>query len=276
MNRPHPARPRRNIAIKQDRLIESNPAAVLELPPAAKPKKLVWIPQRIRQWRIDHAQHLTKARNRAGGRRVNVLEIYISIPRPSPVMVWTPGDTGRFLTYARNHPLYALFRLTALRGRAVAKPAACSLPPSTWTTPPPPSPGRSPNSAGKPPKAPPKPKPPTAPSPWTRAPSPPCTSTWPTATGYATRPGTPGPIRAGIHHRHRRPAAPGLDHRPVPPAVPPGRPAPIRLHDLHHDAASMMPATGTDIEVVKQTLGQPSFSSNSKPVCRRGVGCQSL
>ncbi|MFC6082103.1 tyrosine-type recombinase/integrase [Sphaerisporangium aureirubrum] len=33
-----------NIAIKQDRLIDFNPAAVVELPPASKPRPLVWTP----------------------------------------------------------------------------------------------------------------------------------------------------------------------------------------------------------------------------------------
>jgi integrase len=42
--------------------------------------------------------------------------LYIGTPRPSPVMVWTPEQTRRFLDQARKHRLYPLYRLIALRG----------------------------------------------------------------------------------------------------------------------------------------------------------------
>jgi hypothetical protein len=39
-----------NIAIKQDRLIDFNPAAVVELPDADRPKALVWTDERVSDW----------------------------------------------------------------------------------------------------------------------------------------------------------------------------------------------------------------------------------
>ncbi len=38
------------------------------------------------------------------------------------VGVWTAGQTAAFLAQVRDHRLYALFHLVALRGRAVARP----------------------------------------------------------------------------------------------------------------------------------------------------------
>jgi integrase len=107
-----------NVAIKHERLIDYNPAANVELPPADRPKPLVWTDERVRAWESDHRKHLTQARERAAGRRVNPIEVYFGAPRPSPVMVWTPQHTGIFLDYtaAHAHPLYPLFRLIALRG----------------------------------------------------------------------------------------------------------------------------------------------------------------
>ena len=58
-------------------------------------------------------------------KRVDVLDIYISTPRPSPVMVWTPAQTGVFLAYARRHRLYALYHLVVFRG--LRRGEACGL-----------------------------------------------------------------------------------------------------------------------------------------------------
>jgi integrase len=105
-----------NIAIKQDRLIDFNPAAVVELPDAARPKPMVWTDERVAQWRADAEARLVAERRRRGGQRVNVVATYISVPRPSPVMVWTPAQISAFLAYAKRHRLFALYRLIALRG----------------------------------------------------------------------------------------------------------------------------------------------------------------
>jgi integrase len=48
-----------------------------------------------------------------------------SAPAPSPVMVWTPEQTRRFLEHALKHRLYALYRLIALRG--LRRGEACGI-----------------------------------------------------------------------------------------------------------------------------------------------------
>ncbi|GGL42653.1 tyrosine-type recombinase/integrase [Planomonospora parontospora] len=105
-----------NIAIKQDRLIDFNPAAAVELPDAVRPKALVWTEERVAQWITDAEEEFATERRRCEGYRVNVIGVYIATPRPSPVMVWTPAQTSVFLTYAQRHRLHALYRLIALRG----------------------------------------------------------------------------------------------------------------------------------------------------------------
>ncbi|NRQ34840.1 site-specific integrase [Nonomuraea sp. NN258] len=104
-----------NVAIKQDRLIDFNPAAVVELPDAERPKALVWTDERVADWNRELNRRLEAERRRRDG-RVNAIGVYISTPRPSPVMVWTPAHTSAFLTQAQQHRLHALYRLIALRG----------------------------------------------------------------------------------------------------------------------------------------------------------------
>jgi hypothetical protein len=58
-----------NVAVKQERLIDFNPAAIVELPPTARPKPLVWTSERVPGWQADHKRHLAAARERAGGRQ---------------------------------------------------------------------------------------------------------------------------------------------------------------------------------------------------------------
>ncbi|MGI5470250.1 site-specific integrase [Streptomyces sp. CA-132043] len=79
-----------NAAISQQ-LITFNPAAHVELEAGKRPKALVWTEERILHWK------------RTG-------------EKPSPVMVWTPEQTGRFLDHAADDRLYALFHLIAFRG----------------------------------------------------------------------------------------------------------------------------------------------------------------
>ncbi|WP_239079988.1 site-specific integrase, partial [Paractinoplanes brasiliensis] len=88
-----------NDAIAQE-LITFNPAAHVELDPVRRPKAVVWTDERV-------------SRYRATGER------------PSPVMVWTPDQTGRFLDYVARDELYALFHLIALRG--LRRGEACGL-----------------------------------------------------------------------------------------------------------------------------------------------------
>ncbi|WP_433546817.1 site-specific integrase [Streptomyces sp. CA-294286] len=79
-----------NDAIAQQ-LITFNPASHVELETGKRPKALVWTEDRITQWK------------RTG-------------EKPSPVMVWTPEQTGQFLDRAAKHRLYALYHLITFRG----------------------------------------------------------------------------------------------------------------------------------------------------------------
>jgi integrase len=93
-----------NHAIRQ-RLIDFNPAAHVELPPAKRPRAQVWTDERVTQWR----------------RTATI---------PSPVMVWTPEHTGAFLDHTHDieDRLYALYHLIAYRG--LRRGEACGL---HWT-----------------------------------------------------------------------------------------------------------------------------------------------
>ena len=71
-------------------LIATNPACRVELPPAPRPKAVVWTAARIEEWR------------RSG-------------VRPA-VAVWTAGQTAQFLHAIQQHRLYAAYHLIALRG----------------------------------------------------------------------------------------------------------------------------------------------------------------
>ncbi|MFC4014787.1 tyrosine recombinase XerC [Nonomuraea purpurea] len=105
-----------NIAICQDRLLDFNPAAVVELAPAVRPKPAIWTEEKVTQWRKDHAGHLDRFKRARDGKRVDPIAAYIGTVRPSPVMVWTPEQTSAFLAYARRDRLFALYRLIAVRG----------------------------------------------------------------------------------------------------------------------------------------------------------------
>ncbi|WP_112104913.1 site-specific integrase [Parafrankia sp. Ea1.12] len=74
-------------------LIAFNPASWVELPSGKRPRALLWTKERVARWR-------------------GTGEI------PSPVMVWTPAQTGAFLDHAeaQNDRYYELFHLIAHRG----------------------------------------------------------------------------------------------------------------------------------------------------------------
>ena len=243
-----------NIAIKHERLIDFNPAAIVELPPATRPKALVWTDERVAAWKTAHTAHLAAVRGRAGGKRVNVIEAYIGAPRPSPVMVWTPEQTRRFLDQARKHRLFALYRLIAVRG--LRRGEACGVRTTEVDL-----------------------KKGTVGISWQI-----------TQLGWNPRHGKPKTdasdrtidldtetIKILRHHRtrqNREHLASGLAEseffftdetgRPLHPAhvtdqfqwlaYQAGLP-PIRLHDLRHGAASLMLAAGIDIKIVQETLG---------------------
>jgi integrase len=79
-----------NAAVKRRKLAH-NPALFVEFERVRKPRALVWTDERVAQWRRT-------------GRR------------PSPVMVWTPTQTGAFLDAVHADRLYALWHLIAFRG----------------------------------------------------------------------------------------------------------------------------------------------------------------
>ncbi|MBA2769507.1 MAG: site-specific integrase [Sporichthyaceae bacterium] len=79
-----------NAAVKRHK-IAHNPALYVELERVRLPRALVWTDERVTEWR------------RAGR-------------RPSPVMVWTPVQTGAFLDAVADDRLYALWHLLAFRG----------------------------------------------------------------------------------------------------------------------------------------------------------------
>ncbi len=97
-------------------MVLANVASLLELPPGDRPKPLVWTDERVRAWQKDFQTRLADARACANGGRVSPLDIWVSTPRPSPVMVWTPAQTQVFLARAASHRLHALWRLITTRG----------------------------------------------------------------------------------------------------------------------------------------------------------------
>lgn len=87
-----------NAALRRG-LIEANPVRYLELPPASRPRAVVWTPARVAHWRAT-GEH------------------------PS-VAVWTAHQSAQFLDHIRSHRLYPLFRLITLVG--LRRGEACAL-----------------------------------------------------------------------------------------------------------------------------------------------------
>ncbi|WOI63908.1 tyrosine-type recombinase/integrase [Streptomyces fradiae] len=89
-----------NDAIGQQ-LITFNPAAHVEIDPVRKPKALVWTDERVAKWEQTGE-------------------------KPSPVMVWTPEQTGAFLDFVAEDRLYAMWHLISFRG--LRRGEACGQP----------------------------------------------------------------------------------------------------------------------------------------------------
>ncbi|MEV8307235.1 site-specific integrase [Streptomyces flavidovirens] len=89
-----------NDAIGQQ-IITFNPAAHVEIDPVRKPKALVWTDERVAKWEQTGE-------------------------KPSPVMVWTPRQTGAFLDFVAEDRLYAMWHLIAFRG--LRRGEACGQP----------------------------------------------------------------------------------------------------------------------------------------------------
>ncbi|AVH96763.1 site-specific integrase [Streptomyces sp. WAC00288] len=89
-----------NDAVGQQ-IITFNPAAHVEIDPVRKPKALVWTDERVTKWEQTGE-------------------------KPSPVMVWTPEQTGAFLDFVAEDRLYAMWHLIAFRG--LRRGEACGQP----------------------------------------------------------------------------------------------------------------------------------------------------
>ncbi|MFE0642126.1 tyrosine recombinase XerC, partial [Streptomyces sp. NPDC058877] len=77
-------------AVRQ-RLITTNWAQLVSMPSRKRPKALMWTDARVAEWR-----------------RTGVV--------PSPVMVWTPEQVGRFLDHVAEDRLFPLWHLITFRG----------------------------------------------------------------------------------------------------------------------------------------------------------------
>ena len=217
-------------------LISTNPATHLELPAGRRPRPVVWTDERVTRWRATGAV-------------------------PSPVMVWTPEQTGAFLDAAAGDRLYALFHLIAYRG--LRRGEACGL---HWTD-------LDLDHAA-------------------------LTVTWQIVQhGWATELKAPktegserlvaldaGTVAALREHRHqqkleRLAAGPAWTDTGLVFTKPDGtalHPAtvtdqfhglaaaaglpPVRLHDLRHGAATLALAAGTDLKIVQEMLGHSTIT----------------
>ncbi|WP_412520702.1 site-specific integrase [Actinomadura madurae] len=109
-------------AVRQG-LTAVNVAKLTKLQTGKRPKALVWTSERVTAWQTAYEREL--AAERASGRTVNAFKVWMSLPRPSRVMVWTPEQTGTFLDHAADHSLYPLLHLMAFRG--LRRGEACGL-----------------------------------------------------------------------------------------------------------------------------------------------------
>ena len=82
-------------------MLPSGPVAHVELDPVRKPKALVWTVERVAKWQQTGE-------------------------KTSPVMVWTPEQTGAFLDFVAEDRLYAMWHLIASRG--LRRDEACRQP----------------------------------------------------------------------------------------------------------------------------------------------------
>ncbi|GAA0371574.1 hypothetical protein GCM10010319_57060 [Streptomyces blastmyceticus] len=89
-----------NDAIGQQ-IITFNPAAHVEIDPVRKPKALVWTDERVAKWEQTGE-------------------------KPSPVMVWTPQQTGAVLDFVAEGRLYAMWHVIAFR--SLRRGEACGQP----------------------------------------------------------------------------------------------------------------------------------------------------
>ncbi len=112
-------------ALKQQ-LVSVNVATLVDLETGKRPKPVLWSPERTELWQAEYEAALDQARNRPWGKNVVGFKLWESMERPSPVMVYTPDQTGVFLDHAADHHrLYAAFHVVAFQG--LRRGEACGL-----------------------------------------------------------------------------------------------------------------------------------------------------
>ena len=105
-------------------LITANPAKQIRLESGKRPKARVWTPGRVEAWQAGYEARLAELGPRAR-RRARFAAWHAIGARPSPVMVWTPAQTGAFLDAVEGERLYPLYHLIAYRG--LRRGEACGL-----------------------------------------------------------------------------------------------------------------------------------------------------
>ncbi|MER5647313.1 site-specific integrase [Streptosporangium sp. NPDC002524] len=113
---------------QREGLVSDNVAKLVKLEAGKRPKGLVWTAERVAAWTAEYERALDQAHEKAGRRRVDALQIWASVPRPSKVMVWTPAQLGVFLDAVMNDRLYAQFHLIGFVG--LRRGESCGL---RWT-----------------------------------------------------------------------------------------------------------------------------------------------
>lgn len=96
--------------------IDHDPSKHIELAEAKRRRPLLWTPERVARWRERLAAEAAKE---PADRR--------PVPRPAPVMVWTPVQAGGYLDFLEEEDvrLYALFHLVTTR--ALRRAEVCHL-----------------------------------------------------------------------------------------------------------------------------------------------------
>jgi integrase len=99
-------------------LIGYNPAGRgVRMAKETKRRPVVWTAERAAEFWAAYRTAVTAAWEASPRGHADAFDIWRSMAmRPSPVMVWTPQDTGAFLDYAARHRLSALFDLAASTG----------------------------------------------------------------------------------------------------------------------------------------------------------------
>jgi integrase len=102
---------------EREHLVTFNAAALVALESAPRPKGLVWTKARIAAFNEAFQARLAAVRADPHLPSVSAVAVWTAKDlRPSPVMVWTPAQLGKFLDHIAGDRLYALFHLVAFRG----------------------------------------------------------------------------------------------------------------------------------------------------------------